>query len=142
MENIRTGLVEGDFDVAAEMTAIKRFSRKTGGVVLFLGVARDLSQGKEVVKLDFEAYGEMAGGEMSAMAAEAAEKFGLLALTILHRTGTIPPGENIVLIIAAAAHREEAFTAARWCIDELKKRIPIWKKEFYSDGEVWVQESP
>jgi molybdopterin synthase catalytic subunit len=142
MEHVRTGLQEEDFDIGREIERAKKFSRRTGGVTLFLGVARDFSQDRDVVKLEFDAYREMAGRELEEMAGEAAERFGLLALTILHRWGTIHPGENIVLIIAAAGHREESFTAARWCIDELKKRVPIWKKEFFTDGEIWVQESP
>ena len=142
MEHVRTGLQGEDFDIGREIERVKQFSGRTGGVVLFLGVARDFSQDRDVIKLEFDAYREMAGRELEEMAGEVAERFGLLGLTILHRWGTIHPGENIVLIIAAAEHRAESFAAARWCIDELKKRVPIWKKEFFADGEVWVQENP
>ncbi len=142
MDHIRVGLQEDDFDLGAEIKLIKKISRKTGGIVVFLGVSRDSSGGKEVLHLEFEAYREMAEKELMSMAREAVERFSLLGLTILHRLGRLPPEENIVLIIASAEHREEAFSGSRWCIDELKKRIPIWKKESFADGEVWVQESP
>ncbi len=142
MEAIRVALREDDFDVAAEVARVKEASRGIGAVVLFLGTARDVTDGKGVARLEFEAYPGMAERELAGLAAEAADRFGLIALSIIHRTGVIPAGGNIVLIAAAAGHRPAAFDAARWCIDELKRRIPIWKKEHYADGSRWVRETP
>lgn len=141
-EKVRIELQRDDFDTGAEIDRIKSLSGNTGGLALFIGVARGDSGGRGVINLEFEAYDEMARLGLTDMASEAMEKFGLLGLTIIHRLGVIPVGGNIVLIIAAAAHRKEAFNASRWCIDELKKRIPIWKKEVFKDGQEWVRETP
>ncbi len=138
----RTGLLTRDFDLAAEVARVKSVSRGIGCLVTFLGTARRESGGRRVVRLEFEAYRELAEKELAAMAREAGGKFGLLGLTILHRLGPLAPGENIVLIIAAGGHRDETYRASRWCIDELKKRVPVWKKEVYAGGHVWVQETP
>ncbi len=142
MEAIRVALCEDDFDVAAEVARVKEASSGIGAVVLFLGTARDVTDGKGVTRLEFEAYPGMAERELAGLAREATDRFGLIALSIVHRTGVIPAGGNIVLIAAAAGHRPAAFDAARWCIDELKRRIPIWKKEHYADGSHWVRETP
>ncbi len=142
MENadpVKTAMGREDFDPTAEVTRLKALSRGIGAVVLFLGTARDLSRGKRVRKLEFEEHPELAQGELARIADEARARFGLLGLTLVHRLGEIPAGENIVLIAAAAAHRAEAFEAARWCIEELKKRVPVWKKEVFEDGEAWVE---
>ncbi len=141
-EPIRVALQREDFDLNAETARVKALSPGIGGLVIFLGTARDESGGKRVVHLDFESFPELAAAELRALAAEARQRFSLLGITIVHRLGVIPPGENIVLIVAGAAHRVEAFAAAGWCIDELKKRVPIWKKEVFADGQAWVQETP
>jgi molybdopterin synthase catalytic subunit len=138
----RTGLLTGDFDLAAEVARVKSVSKGIGCLVTFLGTARGESAGRKVARLEFEAYRGLAERELAALALEAGGKFGLLGLTILHRLGPLAPGENIVLIVAAGSHRDETYKASRWCIDELKKRVPIWKKEVYAGGHVWVQETP
>jgi molybdopterin synthase catalytic subunit len=138
----RVALQQADFDVAAEVAWVKSASRGIGAVVVFLGTSRDETDGKGVLRLEFEAYPEMAERELAALAGEATERFGLISLAIVHRTGVVPAGGNIVLIAAAAGHRPAAFDAARWCIDELKRRIPIWKKEHFTDGSRWVKETP
>jgi molybdopterin synthase catalytic subunit len=84
----------------------------------------------------------MAEKQLAEIRERAMSELGAIDVTIIHRVGTIPVGEDIVLIAAASSHRDEAFTACRFCIDELKRITPIWKRETTSDGEVWVEEHP
>lgn len=131
-----------DFDIGAEIGALVSRSPGSGGVVSFLGTVRHFSRGKDVVKLDFTAYQEMAEKELDRLEQDAMQKFDILDCLVIHRTGEIAINGNIVLIVVAAAHRGPAFDACQWMIDELKKRVPIWKKEFTSDGTHWVEEHP
>lgn len=130
----------GDFSIEEEIKKVKARSARMGGVVAFLGTAREFSSGKEIKKLVYEHYPEMALKKLEELRKRALQKFDVLEVAIIHRTEEIKIGENIVLIIAAAEHRREAFKACEWCIDELKRAVPIWKKEITSDGEVWVEE--
>ena len=130
------------FSIDAEVELIKQSSSACGGIVAFLGTTRDLSRGKRVSKLAFEHYPGMAEKKLAGIRERAIREFGAIDVTIIHRVGILPVGENIVLIVAAAAHRDEAFNACRFCIDELKRITPIWKKETTSEGEVWVEEHP
>ncbi|MGA8534601.1 MAG: molybdenum cofactor biosynthesis protein MoaE [Candidatus Tumulicola sp.] len=110
-------------------------SGDAGGVVTFLGVVRARSDdGRPVDGLTYEAYEPMAVAEFERIAGEARERFGDVRLAIAHRTGDLALGEIAVAITAAAAHRQAAFDACRYAIDEVKRRAPIWKKERYSDG--------
>lgn len=129
-----------DFSVGEEIERMRRRSTRTGAIVTFLGVVREFSRGKPVRKLQYEHYPGMAEKKLLELRDEALEKFPILDLRILHRTGELGVNENIVLILASAEHRGDAFQACRWCIDELKRRVPIWKKEVGEDGEVWVEE--
>lgn len=138
METIK--IQNEDFSVEDEIKNIKKTSKRIGGIVTFLGTARDFSRGKEVKKLVFEHYEDMAMLKLKEIREKALDKFDLIEVSITHRTGEIGIGENIVLIVAAAEHRRDAFSACRWLIDELKKVVPIWKKEITADGEVWVEE--
>jgi molybdopterin synthase catalytic subunit len=113
-----------------------------GGVVVFVGTVRDRARGREIRHLEYEAYASMAEREMERIADEAAERFAGAAVAIAHRTGHLEVGEIAVIVAAAAPHRAEAFAACRFAIDALKQRVPIWKKEFASDGEYWVDERP
>ncbi len=133
---------EENFSVEDEINQIKKTSNRIGGVVTFLGTARDFSKGRNVTKLVFEHYPGMAEKKFEELRSTAFEKFDIIDMSIIHRVGEIGIGENIVLIIAAAEHRADAFKACKWCIDELKKIVPIWKKEFTIDGEVWIEEHP
>jgi len=92
--------------------------------------------------MEFEHYPGMAEKQLETLRSEAIERFGVIEVAIVHRYGKIEIGEDIVLIVVAAGHRAEAFEACRWCIDELKKIVPIWKKEKTTDGEIWVEEHP
>lgn len=130
------------FSLDAEVGRIKGTSDSIGGIVTFLGTTRDVSRGTAVAKLEFEHYPGMAEKKLAEIREQAIRDFGVIDATIIHRVGTMPVGEDIVLIVVAAAHRDEAFKACRFCIDELKRITPIWKKETTPDGVVWVEEHP
>lgn len=131
-----------DFSQDAEIAALKASSQRIGGIATFLGCARDFSEGRSVSKISFEAYGSMALVEMNRLRDEAIARFGLIDARIVHRIATVRAGDNIVLIAAGAEHRAAAFEACRWMIDELKQRVPIWKKELTPEGEAWVTPHP
>ncbi|MHB1116996.1 molybdenum cofactor biosynthesis protein MoaE [Sideroxydans sp.] len=131
-----------DFSQDAEIAALKASSKRMGGIATFLGCARDFSEGRDVSEISFEAYGSMALAEMRKLREEAIAKFDLLDARIVHRVTTVQAGDNIVFIAAGAAHRATAFDACRWMIDELKQRVPIWKKEVTPEGESWVTQHP
>jgi molybdopterin synthase catalytic subunit len=130
------------FSLEAEVERLKKTSSSIGGIVIFLGTTRDLSQGRQVSKLDFDHYPGMAEKKLNEIRDRAIREYGVIDITIIHRVGTIPVGENIVLIAVAAEHRDEAFKGCRFCIDELKRITPIWKKETTPGGDVWVEEHP
>jgi molybdopterin synthase catalytic subunit len=130
------------FSLDREMERLKQSSSSIGAIVTFVGTTRDISQGKQVAKLEFEHYPGMAEKKLAEIRERAIRDFGVIEVTIIHRIGTLPVGENIVLIAVASEHRDEAFRACRFCIDELKRITPIWKKETTPDGEVWVEEHP
>ncbi len=131
-----------DFSQDEEIAALKAGSLRIGGIATFLGCARDFSEGRDVSEISFEAYGNMALAEMKKLRSEAIEKFGLLDARIVHRVTTVRAGDNIVFIAAAAEHRAAAFDGCRWMIDELKQRVPIWKKEITPQGDAWVVPHP
>lgn len=111
-----------------------------GGIVTFIGTVRDQARGRSIEQLEYEAYPEMAEPEMQRIADEAAARFPGARVAIAHRTGRLTVGEIAVVAAAAAPHRAEAFSACRFAIDTLKERVPIWKKEFASDGSYWVDD--
>ncbi len=128
----------GDFSQEEEIRALRASSNGIGGIVTFLGCARDFSEGREVSQISFDAYERMLLPELHKLRDEAMARFKLIDARIVHRLGTLQAGEQIVLIAAAAAHRGPAFDACRWLIDELKERLPIWKKETTPQGDSWV----
>ncbi|WP_192820408.1 molybdenum cofactor biosynthesis protein MoaE [Rufibacter sp. LB8] len=113
-----------------------------GGVNLFVGTVRNHAQGKQVTKLVFEAYVPMALKEMQKIAEAAQQKWPLDGLVMQHAVGEKGIGEPVVIIGTSSAHREASFAACRFLIDELKKTVPIWKKEYYQDNSVWVNAHP
>ncbi len=135
-------LQQEPFSLDEEMEWLKRSSLSIGGIVIFLGTTRDISRSKAVAKLDFEHYPGMAEKKLSEIRNRAIREFGVIDVMIIHRVGTLPVGEHIVLIVVAAGHRDEAFRACRFCIDELRRITPIWKKETTPDGEIWVHDHP
>jgi len=133
---------EEDFSLEDEIKAVMKSSRRIGGVVTFLGTARDFSKGRDIQMISFEHYSNMAEKKLAELREGILQQFDIIELSIVHRVGDILPGENIVLIVAAAEHRADAFDACRKCIDELKKKVPIWKKEITPEGDYWVEEHP
>jgi MoaE-MoaD fusion protein len=113
-----------------------------GAAIIFDGVVRNNTRGRRTLYLDYEAYEAMALTQMEALAAEARTRFGVRAVSIIHRLGRLQIGETSVLIVVASAHRGAAFDACRWIIDTLKKTVPIWKKEYFEDGVVWADGEP
>jgi len=126
-----------DVDMDAVLEAVK--SMKSGCVVSCLGTVRDTSEGRSVQRMSIEVYEEMAVKQLSMIRDEALERFGVHKVAVVHRYGDLEVGDNIVYIGVSAGHREEAFQACRYIIDELKERVPLWKKEYTADGEVWVE---
>ncbi len=124
----RIRIQEGPFSLEHEVISLKRSSTAIGAIVTFIGTTRDVSRGKEVAKLEFEHYPGMAEKKLAEIRSRAIADFRVIDVTIIHRIGTIPVGEDIVLIVVAAGHRSEAFKACRFCIDELTRITPIWKK--------------
>jgi molybdopterin synthase catalytic subunit len=117
-------------------------SPESGGIDIFIGTVRNATKGKLVVRLEFEAYEKMALAEMEKITAQALEKWPVQKLLIHHRTGVLAVGEVPVIIAVSAAHRDAAFEACRYVIDTLKQTVPIWKKEIFKDGAVWVAAHP
>ena len=114
-------------------------SPQAGAVLLFLGVTRQHTQGRETRELHYEAYDEMACNELATLEAEARQRWDLLDCLIVHRLGCVPLGEASVAIVTASPHRRAAFAAGEWLIDTIKERVPIWKQETWADGTTeWV----
>jgi len=117
-------------------------SGSAGGICVFIGTVRNVTSGKPVLGLEFEAYKPMAVSEMHKIADSACKKWPVIRMAIHHRIGALGIGEIPVIIAVAAAHRQAAFEACQYCIDTLKMTVPIWKKEIFEDGEVWVSAHP
>jgi molybdopterin synthase catalytic subunit len=113
-----------------------------GGIDVFIGTVRNATKGKTVTSLEFEAYESMALNEMKKIAEQALAKWHVQRIAIHHRVGVLAIGEIPVVIAVSAAHRDAAFDACRYAIDTLKQTVPIWKKEVFEDGNVWVGAHP
>lgn len=109
-----------------------------GAIVTFVGTTRRDNAGRNVLRLEYEAYEPMALAEMRKLAQEAGERWNIVRIAIAHRVGFVDIGETSVAIAVSAAHRAEAFEACRFAIDRLKEVVPIWKKEYFEGGEVWI----
>jgi len=128
--------------IAAEAIVAAMKAGADGAVCVFDGIVRDNTRGRRTLYLDYEAYREMALERMHGLAAEAAAKFCVREVALIHRLGRLLVGETSVLIVVTSAHRAAAFDACRWLIDTLKKTVPIWKKETFTDGVVWADGEP
>lgn len=124
-------------DPEAAIEAVRR--DEAGAVDLFLGVVRNENRGRAVDHLVYDAYPTMAEKTMRELAEEAAGRFGLSGVAVLHRTGRLAIGETSLLVAVSAGHREAAFEAGRWLVNEIKRRVPVWKKEVWADGEEWIE---
>ena len=110
-----------------------------GAAVTFEGIVRNHARGKRVRYLEYQAYEPMALSKLEEIGAQARKEYAIRDIAIVHRLGRMDPGEISVAIMVVSAHRAAAFGACRYAIDAIKKIVPIWKKEFYEDGEVWVE---
>jgi len=124
-------------DLAALVSAVR--GDGAGAVALFLGTVRDANAGRRVLFLEYEAYEGMAEREMERIANDAVERFGVASVSIVHRTGRLEIGEASVAVAVASAHRAAALDACRYVIDTLKTRVPIWKREHFEGGAVWIE---
>jgi len=132
---IRERIVQNDI--------VPRLERaEDGAIVIFDGIVRNHSRGRRTLYLDYESYESMALEKLRGLAAEACQRFAIRNTAIVHRLGRIEIGESSVLIAVFSAHRAAAFDACRWLIDTLKRTVPIWKKEHFTDGAVWADGEP
>jgi len=127
-------------DVNAVIASV--MSPSCGGIQVFIGTVRNVTKGKKVIRLEFESYEEMAMKEILNIAETIRKKWPVENIVIHHRIGILETGDIPVVIAVAAAHRDAAFEACRYAIDTLKEKVPIWKKEIFEDGEVWVAAHP
>jgi molybdopterin synthase catalytic subunit len=134
-------LQTADFDAAAEAAQLTRGRTDIGAVVTFSGICRGGGE-PPVTAITLEHYPGMAEAEIARHVAEAEARWSLLGVTVIHRHGRLAPGDNIVLVVTAAAHRADAFAAAEFLMDYLKTRAPLWKKEEWQAGSAWVEAKP
>lgn len=130
-------VTQEDFSMDDVVSRIK--SGGMGAVVTFLGVVRDNSRGRDVKGIEIQVYEEMARKQLEAIRLEALERFGVEEVAIVHRYGGLDVSENIMMIAVGAGHRPEAFEACRHVLEEIKEKVPIWKKEFTTDGDYWIE---
>ncbi len=112
---------------------------EAGAVLVFLGVVRSQNLGRQVIRLQYEAYPEMAEQVMRELAQEAVARFQLTDVAIMHRTGVLPVGETSLVVAVSSPHRHQAFQGGQWLVNRLKERLPIWKKETFVGGEEWIE---
>lgn len=127
-----------NFDISSEIAALSAGRKDIGALVTFTGLVRDLNDGSNVSTLELEHYPGMTEKELSRIEAEAHDRWQLQASLIIHRVGRLEPGDNIVLVVTASAHREDAFKAAEFLMDYLKTRAPFWKRESDGAKAKWV----
>ncbi|HEX7409552.1 MAG TPA: molybdenum cofactor biosynthesis protein MoaE [Candidatus Binatia bacterium] len=129
-------IVSQPIDVAGVTAAVA--DPGTGATVTFIGTTRDYNEDRRVIRLEYEAYPEMALAEMRKIGEEAKQRWPIKQVAIVHRIGVVPLGEASVVIAVSAGHRHAAFEASHFAIDRLKEVVPIWKKEHFDGGEVWI----
>ncbi len=130
-------VTETPLNIAEAVAAVE--TNAAGAVNVFLGNVRDNNLGRRVDHLVYDAYPAMAEKVMREIAAEAKDRFGLLDCAVLHRTGRLELGETSLLIAVSSGHRAESFEGGHWLVNEIKKRVPVWKKEVWEDGEAWIE---
>ena len=128
-----------DFDVGAEIAALRRGNQKIGAVASFIGLVRDLNDGDAVSVLTLEHYPGMTEKALEKIVAEAGQRWDIMDVLVIHRVGELKPADQIVLVVVAGAHRGEAFSACEFIMDYLKTRAPFWKKEQTPRGVRWVE---
>ena len=130
---------QADFDIGQEIAALTKGRVDIGAVVSFSGICRGSENGEPIAALTLEHYPGMAEAEIKRHTDEAMSRWPLTGLTVVHRVGRIAPGENIVLVLAASAHRQAAFEAAEFLMDYLKANAPFWKREESAKGTSWIE---
>jgi molybdopterin synthase catalytic subunit len=138
--SIRTAIVRRAIDVAALLAEVQ--STANGATILFLGQVREVNDGRAVTGIEYSAYTEMAERELASIAAECAREFGISHLVVEHRLGALELGDASIAIVVAHPHRGAAYEASRFVIEQVKRQLPIWKREGYVDGtSEWVNAS-
>ena len=127
-----------DFDAGAVIEALRRGNPRIGAVASFIGLVRDVNEGEPVSSMNLEHYPGMTEKALAGIVAEAQARWDLLDVALVHRVGELRPGEQIVLVAVASAHRQDAFQACEYIMDFLKTRAPFWKKESTPEGPRWV----
>ena len=136
---LRVSVQSVDFDIGAEIAALTAGRTEIGGIGSFIGTVRDTAHGRTIARMTLEHYPGMTERSLTTIGEAAIDRFGLLGCTLIHRVGPLLPGENIVLVLAAAPHRQAALDGTAFLIDWLKTKAPFWKKERFADGEeAWV----
>jgi len=133
-------IVRAPIDTQSTLAGLK--CGDDGAAVVFEGVVRNQTRGRKTLYLEYEGYETMALRELESLAAQALEQFRIRDVALVHRLGRLEIGETSVLVAVVSAHRAAAFDACRWLIDTLKRRVPIWKKEYFEDGAVWADGEP
>ena len=134
---MRTAVVERTLDPASLLAEVA--STANGATVLFVGTVREVNEGRAVTGIDYAAYSAMADSELQSIATETAARFGTTHIVVEHRIGTLGLGEASIVIAVAHPRRAASFEAARLIIEEVKRRVPIWKREHYADGtREWI----
>jgi molybdopterin synthase catalytic subunit len=128
-----------DFDVGAEIAALRKGDPRVGGVASFIGVVRDLNEGDRVSEMTLEHYPGMTEAALEKIVAEAKSRWDIYDALVVHRVGRLQPTDQIVLVVVTSAHRGEAFQACEFLMDYLKTRAPFWKKEQTGQGGRWVE---
>jgi len=129
---------QADFDLGAEVAALRMADGQVGAVASFVGTVRDRNDGAGVSAMELEHYPGMTERAIDAMVAEARRRFEIRGVRVIHRVGALRPGDQIVLVAVAAAHRHDAFQACEFLMDYLKTQAPFWKKEATPEGARWV----
>lgn len=129
---------EADFDLGVEITALRTGRKDIGAIASFIGLVRDFNEGDTVTGMHLEHYPAMTEKVLRQIIAQARSRWEITDVLIIHRVGTLLPGDQIVLVVTASAHRGEAFAACQFLMDFLKTQAPFWKKEQTSEGNRWV----
>jgi molybdopterin synthase catalytic subunit len=122
-----------------DLAGLSASAPEDGALALFVGIVRNTNAGRAVLHLEYEAYEEMATSELLAIEAEARRRWPVSEVRVVHRLGRLEIGDASVAVAVASPHRAEAFAACRFVIDTLKMSVPIWKREYYADGQVWLE---
>jgi molybdopterin synthase catalytic subunit len=136
---VKISVQREDFDAGAEMRAVSRANPKVGAVASFVGLVRDVNEGAAVAQMTLEHYPGMTEKAIAGIVEQAQRRWDVIDCTVIHRTGTLNPTDQIVLVVIASAHRGDAFAACEFIMDYLKTRAPFWKKEQTPQGARWVE---